>query len=59
MKIGNPSKDDDLIFEEKSEAFTVGIGIAQTKNTILYPLQITTHQSNIILILMKKILSQN
>ena len=26
-EIGNPSKIDDLIFEEKSEAFTVGIGI--------------------------------
>jgi oligopeptidase B len=27
-KIGNSNKDDELIFEEKSEAFTVGIGIS-------------------------------
>ena len=58
-KIGNYDDQDELIFEEKSEAFTVSIGLVQMKNIILFQLQITIPQNNIILLKMKKYQNQN
>ena len=48
-KIGDPVKNDELIFEEKSDAFTVAIGLSVDENIILYLHQITIPQNNITL----------
>ena len=58
-EIGNFTDEDELIFEEKSEAFTVSIGLSSDEKYYFIQLQIIIPQNNIILMLMKINQNQN
>jgi len=58
-KLGATIQEDQLIFEEKSKAFTVGIGLSSDDKYFLLILQTIIPQNSITLMLMKKSLNLN